>query len=71
MMKPLLDAALYADCRKALGMRLAPGLEIGDQVTFADRKLSGLWVYTGDSFVRPEVWRQPASVVDYGIRPAR
>lgn len=70
-MKPMLDAALYADCHKALGARLAPNLRIGAQVTFADRRLPGLWVYTGDSFVRPEIWNAPKLVIDYGVRPAR
>lgn len=76
MKKPMLDADLYEDCRKAVSIMkapkvIAPALRIGDQVTFADRKLPGLWVYTGDSFVRPEVWSQPRPVIDYGVRPVR
>lgn len=72
-MKPYLHADLHADCRKAINAQpgprlLAPGLEIGDQVTFADSELPGLWVYTGDSFVRPELWGQ-REAIDYGVRP--
>jgi hypothetical protein len=75
-MKPMIDPDLLEECRKAIGVKppprvIAPRLTIGDQVTFADRKLPGPWVYTGDSFVRPEVWNAPAPVIDYGIRPFR
>lgn len=74
-MRPMLSPDLYVECRKAIGLKepprvLAPRLAIGDQVTFADRKLPGLWVYTGDSFVRPEVYAQ-RKVIDYGVRPIR
>lgn len=70
-MKPMIDIDLLNDCRKAIRVKPITRLMIGDQVTFADRKLPGRWVYTGESFVRPEVWNAPKPLVDYSVRPNR
>lgn len=76
MIKSMLGIDLYKACDEALnlarpGKLIAPRLTIGDMVTFADPKLPGLWVYAGDSFMRPEVWNQSKPLIDYGIRPMR
>jgi hypothetical protein len=73
MMKPLLDYELHEQCRTAIATTqpvIEPRLNIGEMVTFSDRRMPGLWVYTGDSFVRTEVSAQ-RRVVDYGVRPLR